>query len=303
MLPDGYQLSIHAGTHCTGSDRFHHYLALSRADAENAGWALAYPGRYGAAGGMFDCTYPDPRHQGQEIEAFAARIANALSRHEAASRGMILSDPDLAGTMANLMGGRFYPAAAKRAEALRLALGRPVDRLVLAVQPYETLFRAVWRRFALDREMEPFAEYAPAMSGFIGGWVETVEALRDGLGAREVIVLARMPEPAELLSYLAPGLRSSVSALPGGMPEITQSGLAMIQRHYRMGGRFAAGQRERILAFHARQPQLPPEAGFEGLPLADLRGRYVADLDTIARMTNVSLLGGSMPELVPMAAE
>ncbi len=64
---------------------------------------------------------------------------------------------------------------------------------------------------------------------------------------------------------------------------VTDSAIAMFQRHLKMGTPFAPGQRERLLAFHARLPQSAVRAGFDWLPLADMRGRYVGDLDLLGR--------------------
>lgn len=297
MTTESYEILVHAGAHCCEAEEFQRFLGLNRGAIEATGYDLAYPGRGGAPGGTFDCALPDPRHLGLGAEAFSAQIAAALPVPADSARGLVLSEHDLAGRLANLLGGRFYPAARARAEALRAALGRPVDRLVITVAPYEDLFTGAWRRFALDRLVEPFAEFAPAMAGFSGGWADTVAALRDGLDARQVIVLANRPQPMEVMAHLAPGLRLADPVLPLAAPVLTDSAVAMIQRHYRQGARFAAGQRDRILAFHARQPQVTGEQGFAGLQLADLRGRYIADLDTLARMHGVTLVGGVMPAI------
>ena len=97
--------------------------------------------------------------------------------------------------------------------------------------------------------------------------------------------------------HLAPGLRltSPVPGLP--MPVITDSAITMLQRHYRQGVRFAPGQRDRLLAFHAHQPQIARESGFAGLQLADLRGRYVADLATLARTDGIRVAGQIFPAI------
>lgn len=300
MFASRCQIVVHAGSHCSGAEEFQAVLGANRAALTAAGLDLAYPGRGGAEGGRFDCTFPEPRHKFSDICDHVGAIGSALASCFSGAERFLISEHDLAGRMSGLLAGRFYPTAHQRAEALRAALGRPVDRLVLVVKPYDTLFTSVWRRFALDRLMEPFADYAPGMMNFSGGWAEVVAALRDGLDARHVTVLAERPAPEELFAHLLPGLRIPRLALPAPQPEITESAIAMIQRHYRQGGRFAPGQRDRILAFHARQPQLPREAGFAGLPLADLRGRFVADLDTIARMRGVEVVGNLVPA---MAAE
>ena len=300
MFARDAQIVVHAGMHCTGADEFQTVLGLNRNALSAAGLDMACPGRGGAEGGRFDCAFPEPRHQFRDICDHVAAIGGALADSYTGAGRYLISEHDLAGRMAGLLGGRFYPTARQRAEALRAALGRPVDRLVVVVKPYDTLFTAAWRRFALDRQMEPFAEYAPGMANFTGGWAEVVEAMQGGLEARHVTVLAERPSHEELFAHLLPGFRLPLLAKPAPAPEITESGIAMIQRHYRQGGRYVAGQRDRILAFHALQPQLPREAGFSGLHLSDLRGRFVADLDTIARMRGVEVVGNLLPA---MAAE
>ncbi|MGB3178175.1 MAG: hypothetical protein WBH14_12640 [Albidovulum sp.] len=295
MSAASYEVLVHAGVHCCGAEDFQRFLGANRSALNAAGFDLAYPGRVGAAGGRFDCALPEPRHNSDDIEAFGGAIASTLAPDFAGGNRLILSEHDLAGRMASLLGGRFYPAARKRAEALRAALDQPVDHLVLTIKPYDTLFVSAWRRFALERLMEPFAEYAPVMATFAGGWVDTVEALRDGLGARTVTILTERSDPEDVLTHLAHDVRLSEPVRPAVMPVITDSAIAMIQRHYRQGARFAPGQRDRILAFHARQPQIRVEHGFAGLQLADLRGRYVADLDAISRLSGVAVVGNALP--------
>lgn len=298
MPHESPQILVHAGLHCSGAEDFQRFLGLNREAIRAQGFDLAYPGRGGAQGGGFDCAWPEARHRHDDLEAFVAPVAATLAaQRRPGARRLILSEHDLAGRMATLLQGRFYPAARKRAEVLSRAIGRPVDRLVITLRPYDRLFRGAWERYALEREMEPFSEFAPAMAGFSGGWVDVVEALRDGLSAREVIVLAERAGPRELLSFLAPGVHLADAELPAVVPAVTDSALAMIQRHFRQGARFAPGQRDRLLAFHARQPQVERDPGFAGLQLADLRGRYIGDLDALARLDRVMVVGGVLPAI------
>lgn len=301
MRAQSYRILVHAGAHCTGSRDFQRFIAANRAALSGAGYDLAYPGRDGAAGGTLDGTLPEARHGAQDCAGFASAIAARLSPIVGQrARGLILSEHDLAGTMVDLLGGRFYPAARRRAEVLGQAIGRPVDRLVIALKSYDSLFLSAWRRFAVDRPIEDFAEYAPAMAGFLGGWVDLVSDLRDGLGAASVTVLTDRPGPEEVLAHLAPDAAPAQPVRPAAMPRITDSAVAMAQRHFRQGARFAPGQRDRLLAFHAHQPQSSSVHGFAGLALADLRGRYIADLDTLSRLPGVEMIGSVVPA---MAAE
>ena len=148
------QIAVHAGFHCSGSEEFQRFLGANRAAIAAGGYDLAYPGRGGAAGGSFDCAWPEARHSDDALDFFVPPVASALAGAARGSDSLIVSEHDLAGRMPALLAGRFYPAARKRAEVLRAALGRPVDRLVVTVQPYDRLFRAAWSRVALEREVE-----------------------------------------------------------------------------------------------------------------------------------------------------
>lgn len=303
MFPERYQFAVFAGPHCGAAERFQAFLAANHTAIAALGRDLAFAGHPGAAAGNLAGAWPGPGEEDEAIEARARILGERLAALAGGCEGMILADHDIVGPGASLLGGRFFPAAGKRARALGAALGRPVERLVLRVRPYGELFEAAWRRYALQRRMEPLAEYVPAMAAFRGGWVELAEALIEALRPARLVVLARAPEPLELFGHLAPGLRLADPVIPPLPPRVTASAIATIQRHYRQGGQFAPGQRERILAFHARQPQLAAEPAFAGLPLADLTGRYVADLDTLSRMAGVELIGGPLEARVPLAAE
>ena len=106
--------------------------------------------------------------------------------------------------------------------------------------------------------------------------------------------------PQQALAHILPGVNLRQPIQPYGKPRVTPGAVAMLQRCMAQGTRLQPGQRDRLIAFHARQPQLRSEAVFSPLALSDLRGRYVADLDTLARLTEVTLIGGELPT---MAAE
>jgi len=295
MATSKREVLVHAGFHCTGAEEFQRFLGANREQIAAGGYDLAYPGRGGAAGGAFDCAYPEARHSVDNADFFVGPVASALAASNRGGDSLIVAEHDLAGRMTGLLEGRFYTAARKRAGVLGQALGRPVDRLVVTVKPYDVLFQSAWQRVALEREVEPYSEFVPAMGNFHGGWVEVVEALRDGLQARKVVVLTDHAAPQEVLAHLAPDLKLVDPVMGQPMPQITDSAIAMIQRHFRQGARFAPGQRDRLLAFHAHQPQIARESGFAGLQLADLRGRYVADLASLTRLEGVQVAGGLFP--------
>jgi hypothetical protein len=175
-----------------------------------------------------------------------------------------------------------------------------VDHLAVSVQAYDMAFLDAWRWLALERTLDPFERYADTMAGFSGGWVEAVEILRETLEVQKVTIVLADPSPAELLTLLVPecGQVDLVGVAP--QPVLTDSAVAMVQRQKKQGVSYAPGQLDRIVAFHGRQPQAQRSYGFEGLMLADLRGRYVADLDALARMPGVTTLGQTISA---MAAE
>lgn len=288
MVTSSFSVHVHVGTHCSGSENFHRFLSANGRAIGAAGYDLACPPAAELADGAY-------------AAAEASGIGLSMAERAGAERhGLVVSDREIGSQIDQLMNAHFYPDAAARAAALRAAIGLPVDRLVLVVQPYDHLFLTVWQKFALGRPVAPFDDFVPRLSGFAGGWVELVEDLRSGLEARHVTVLAAPQDPVVLLSHLAPGLKMESPRRPVPVLPVTGSAVAMAQRHLRLGGSFAPGQRERLLAFHARQPQVPKPPSFEGLRLADLRGRYVADLDYLSRMADVDVVGNPLQR---MAAE
>ena len=288
MVVSSFRVHVHVGTHCSGSENFHRFLAANSREIGARGYDLACPPKAALADGAY-------------AAAEASGIGLSMAeRGTGERRGLIVSDREIGSQLDQLMKAHFYPGASLRAAELRAAIGLPVDRLVLVVQPYDHLFLAAWQQFALGNVVGSFDDFVPALSGFSGGWVELVEDLRAGLEARHVTVLAAPQESPVILSHLVPGLTLDAPRRPVQVLPVTNTAVAMAQRHLRLGGRFAPGQRERLLAFHARQPQLPVPAAFEGLRLADLRGRYVADLDSLARIEGVEVVGGTMAH---MAAE
>ena len=285
------QLAIHAGAHHMGARSFHRFLGANQRQLATR--------RIGVCASGPDATLPWPA-PGADIPAISA-AAQGLSQAISPAaiplaETMILSDPDLLGSSEDLLAGRFYPGVGARATALRLALGRPADRIVLSIMSYDQLFRAAWRAKAAEGEAAAFGALAKRMAGFSGGWIDVIDALAEVAGQGEIVLLTAPPEPADLLAQLCPGLDLEGFDTVTPVEEPTESAVAMIQRHIAAGGRFAPGQTERLIAFHARQPQddgVVPDS-FPALSLADLRGRYVADLATLAARPGVTLAGYSM---------
>ena len=284
-------LHLHAGGLTTGAEDLVVWLAANRAGLRRAGYGVFCFDVMGAGADGFSNALPTDVTNAEAAQQSAARLAARFAPdRKAGSDGFILAVPDLAGPAAELMLGRFHTQARARARILRAALGQGVDRLVLPVQPYEVLFHAAWMGVALDRRMEPFADYAAALGRFEGGWVDLATALCEELEVKELVIQTAPCGPGQALGQLVPGLglRQPVEPLP--KPRITQSAVAMAQRLMVQGTRLQPGQRDRLIAFHARQPQVGPEYGFSSLALADLRGRYVADLETLAQTLDAQVI-------------
>jgi hypothetical protein len=294
-------ISLHAGAHFAASEALYRYIDANRPAIAGSGYAVKTPDSvldFGWAGAAL----PDAGVHLPDLNAYAAGIAAVLRPVAAtAEHGLVLSRPDLAGTPAEILAGRFFPSAGLRGTALRMSLGRRVDTMVFAIQPYDQFFLSAWRRAAIEGRVDAFDTHTAAMGSFAGGWVETVEALADSLGASRVVVTAAAAHDLRaVLPALMPEADLSGMQTPEPPVPVTDSAIAMFQRHLRMGTPFAPGQRERLLAFHARLPQTKTRGGFDWLPLADMRGRYVGDMDLLSRMAGVEVVGSP---LAAIAAE
>ncbi|WP_284164293.1 hypothetical protein [Frigidibacter sp. SD6-1] len=273
---------LHVGGTTTGAEDLVVYLAANRAGLRRAGYGLhCFDVIGGEVDGLSDLM-PGPAADEAAIADAAARLARRLAPdRKAGEEGFVLSMPDLAGPMQELLIGRFHSAARVRARTLARALGQPVERLVMVVQPYEVLFHAAWMRLALDRRIDAFADYAELLAAFRGGWAELGSILVEELRVRELVVQTAPVAPARFVADLVPGLKLRQPVEPQAKPRVTPSAVAMIQRCLAQGTRLQPGQRDRLIAFHARQPQIAPDYGFSALALSDLRGRYVADLASL----------------------
>jgi hypothetical protein len=261
---------LHAGLGSAAADEFHRFLMANRDALALAGYVLAD-----------GADAPD-----------GSRPAAA-----AADGPVILSLPGLAGPPEGLLAGQFFSAAEARARALRAGLGRPVARMALAVQPYDTLYRMAWRRAAVTRAVDPFARYAARMADAPGGLCDLVEMLGDVLGAETIAVVAAPPSQRRMLQALLPGVALPFPSSHAAVPVLTDTAVAAFQRMRQQGIALRPGQAERLMAFHAGLPQGAEEPGYDGLALADLRGRYVADLTILSRHAGVTVETEAMPAM------
>ncbi len=267
---------LHAGLGSAADDEFYRFLTANRD-------ALALAG----------CTLAD----GPSVPDGLPHVAVSPDRPS------VLSFPCLAGPPEGLLSGRFFSGAEARARALRAALGGPVARMVLAVQPYDMLYRSAWRRAALTRAVEPFAHYSARMADVPGDWCDLIGMLADVLGADTIAVIAAPASPRRMLQALLPGVALPFPAPHAAVPPLTDTAVAALQRIRAQGIALRPGQAERLIAFHAGLPQAAEEPGYDGLALADLRGRYVADLAILSRRPGVVVEAAAMPHRRLIAAE
>lgn len=284
-------IHLHAGGPTTGAEELVVWLAANRAGLRRAGYGLFCFDVLGTGEDSFASAFPSDPTDEESARAASALATRFAPDRKAGSDGFLVSVPDLAGPASELLLGRFHSQARARARFLRKALGQGVERLVLMVQPYEVLFHSVWMAMALDRRMDPFADYAEALARFQGGWADLAATLCEELEVRELVVQTAPTGNAQMLGLMVPGLTLRQPVQPHAKPRITQSAVAMAQRLQVQGTRLQPGQRDRLIAFHARQPQVRPDYGFSMLAQADLRGRYVADLDTMARDLGARITG------------
>ncbi|MGB3148476.1 MAG: hypothetical protein WBA91_12070, partial [Paracoccaceae bacterium] len=116
-------------------------------------------------------------------------------------------------------------------------------------------------------------------------------ALTEELGVGELIIQLSRTSPQQSLGALVPGisLRQPIQPLP--KPRVTATAVAMVQRLQAQAIRLQPGQQDRLIGFHARQPQLAPDYGLAPTQLADLRGRFMADIERLAKATDAQLVG------------
>ncbi|MCA0920945.1 hypothetical protein [Pseudooceanicola nanhaiensis] len=285
---------LHAGAHRTGTSSFQMCLSLNADALRAAGYDLAYPGRDGIPGGNLQLRLPAPRHGPRKVR----RLGEAAGAHLAAlrsdaTRPLILSEENIPGRMLHFYQGRFYPAAAARARALKTALPGPVAHLLYVVRPYDTLYVSAYRKRAEDRPVEPFATIRPRLMAMDRGWLELMELLIEQLTPARVTVVdyAARGSSAALLGHL-------LEADPAGLKEpgqvvnlsATDAALEALQARYARGETLERDAWKAVIAEHAEAQEPRGFAAFTQGEAEDLRARYAADMERLGRMPGVSVV-------------
>ncbi len=294
-------IHLHTGGVPTGAEDAVVFLAANRAGLRRAGIDLFAFDPMAGGEDSIAAYMPAPAAQDDAFSNASERLGERLDAGRSRpSPRFLISACELAGPVPELLSGRFHAQARQRARTLARALGQRVDRLVMSIQPYDQLYHSVWMMQALDRRMEPFAEYAAPLGAMLGGWADLARIWREELQVGELVVLAEPMTPPQLLSQLVPGLVLRQPVMPRPRPRVTPSAVAMAQRCLAQGTRLQPGQRDRLVEFHARQPQVQAVGAYPADVRATLGARYEDDLHQLIRMDCVTLVGGLMPA---MAAE
>lgn len=262
----------------------------NRAHLQQAGWAVAYPGRDGIPSGTLALRLPGPKDgAAQDLVPKAART---LANH-ASGRPLILSEENIPGRMMHFMQGRFYPAAEARARVLRAAWEGPIAHVVLVVRPYGQLFSSGFRKRAEDNPVPPFETLRPKYMAMDRGWPALVAALRDILrpARLSVIPYADRGSSADLLTRLVPDLDATALKEPTAQVNVsaTDAALEALQTRYHAGESLARPDWKAVIEAHAGDVAPRGFAAFSTDEETVWAERYASDLAKIGAMDGVVL--------------
>ncbi len=290
------QVFVHAGAHRTGTSSFQLCLAANRGKLAKLGFDVAYPSRDGAPGGQLRMRLPRPRHKPEELPAFVGKVKRNLGRQVSDAPKLIVSEENLPGVIVHFFKGRLYPNRKMRLKVFRDALEAvdgQVAQVLFVVRPYDKLFISGFRKHAEDNAVKPFAEHAEAMSNFVGGWPETVQALRNVLG----------PDKVTVVDYTARGeSRALLAQLVGGEAETfveperdlntsaTDAAMEHLQALYHAGEKLERAEWQAVIAQFAEQVEDRAFTQFTPEQKTRLDARYAADVAKLAAMDGVTFV-------------
>lgn len=287
---------IHAGAHRTGTSSFQLCLHVNKGGLHEAGYDVAYPGRDGVPSGRLSLQLPGPRHGRGKQAQFAERVRRNLAEHaRGPGREMILSEENIPGRMLHFFGGQFYPAAEARAEALAAGLGlrggAQVGTLLFVVRDYAGLFGSAWRKRAEDKAQPPFREQVGNLMAMDRGWPEILATLQAELRPRRLLVVdyAARGKSSDLLWRMVSGVTGLAEPTRRLNISVTEAAIEALQSHFRAGESLDDAARQAIIAAHAEDKAPRGLIRFSEAEQAELKARYLADLDRLRAMPDVQL--------------
>ncbi len=283
-------LYLHAGAHRTGTSSFQMCSHENREMLDQAGWAVAYPGRDGIPSGTLALRLPGPKDD--DLDTPTQKVARTLADHSG-GRDMILSEENVIGRMMHFMQGLFYPAAQARAQVIRDAWPGPIAHVLLVVRPYGDLFASGYRKRAEDNAVPPFDTLRPNYMRMDRGWPELVAVLRDTLRPEQMTVLPYEKRGAstDLLARLVPGLPGAALIEP--MQDVnvsaTDAALEALQARYHAGDKLDRAAWKDVIEDHADDRERRGFAAFSDDEARVWQQRYYADLSRLAAMDGITL--------------
>jgi hypothetical protein len=295
-LPDE-GLFLHLGAHRTGTGSFQEFLS-SNADAfADLGVNLAVANRDGQAPSTLRLRLPDARHFRKGLlEERAALRDEALTEARVNLRARsIISEENIPGSFNAIFADAPYRAARERMAFLASALSRPVRRILFVTRSYETFFPSAYRKRCEFRKIALFSDYAPRFMEATRGWADLVEDIAAAFSPGEILVAryedrptheallhALLPETAQM-RFAPLERRFNVSA--------TDAACRAMQAAFETNPKLSPREIRAIIHAHADDRSGPPIAEFSERDRAALRDRYTRDLDRIAKIPGVTLLG------------
>jgi hypothetical protein len=286
---------LHLGAHRTGSSSFQLCLHRNRETLLKSGYNVAFPSRDGVNSGELALRLPAPRHRDDEIPRFVDRVEKHLKEPKVTgARGpVILSEENMLGGMVHFEKGQFYPAAEKRLQAMRSAMGEPPEHVVLVIREYASFFRSCFRKRAETKEVKPFRDLVPHYLSMDRGWYEIVHTLLENLHPTALTVVdyrARGLSTA-LLKELAADLRTAALKEPHRTlnNNVTDAGLLTLQELYKSGRSLSRKEVWKVKKAHADQTESLGFSEYTEAELNALRLRYEQDLERISKIPGLTL--------------
>lgn len=292
------EIFVHAGAHRTGTSSFQLCLSENQSVLKASGFNVAFPGRDGVAGGRLKLRLPRPRHGPDEMDFFVGKAARTLMDHVSDNKNpLVLSEENLPGVILHFFKGRLYPNRKRRLQVFRKAIESidcRVAHVLFVIRPYDQLFMSGFRKHAEDNPVQDFADHAEAMSKFSGGWPETVQSLRNVLAPDRlsVVEFGARGQSRDLLGRLLDDAPERFSEPQRGLNiSATDAALEHLQSLYHSGVNLSRAEWQKVIGDFADETDDRGFTSFSKAQLERFSTRYAADLERLAGMNGVTLIG------------